>query len=240
MSKKTDKKTCFVIGPIGEEGSDIRRIADWLLKGVVKPVLEMEPFKYTVTRADGIPDPGLITHQIINMILDADLVVADLTGQNPNAFYELALRHMAGKPVIHMIMDGQSIPFDNKDYRTIPYNIGEYESLETAKRELTKQANAVSEDGYKVSNPVTEARGYKELTASGDTRDQMSAQLMDAVGDIKSRLSAIERNLIFSNREQLPHPFLPDSLAGRLLDGLQLSPLQAVMLDRATNSSVKS
>jgi hypothetical protein len=66
-------------------------------------------------------------------------------------------------------------------------------------------------------------------------------QLMDDVSDIRSRLSTIEGNPIFSsNREQLPHPFLPDSLAGRLLDGLQLSPLQAVMLDRATNSSVKS
>jgi hypothetical protein len=239
MSNKTDKKTCFVIGPIGEEGSEARSIANWLLKGIVKPVLEAEPFLYEVTRADGIPDPGLITNQIINAILDADLVVADLTGQNPNAFYELALRHMAAKPVIHMIMNGQPIPFDNKDYRTIRYGINEIEIFEKAKEDLAEQARAVLKEGYKVSNPVTKARGHKELTASGDTRDQLISALLNSIEYIKYRLETIEKNpALLTSNEQLLQAFPSGSLARSLIEERPLSPLMQVLLSRSANLSM--
>jgi hypothetical protein len=39
----------------------------------------------------------MIDSQVITKVLDADLVIADLTLKNPNAFYELGLRHMAEK-----------------------------------------------------------------------------------------------------------------------------------------------
>ena len=92
-SKKEPKKTCFVVGPIGADGTEVRDQADWLLEAVIRPALE--PLGYDVIRSDGIAEPGLITEQVINLVRDADLVVADLTGHNANAFYELALRHAA-------------------------------------------------------------------------------------------------------------------------------------------------
>jgi len=49
--------TCFVIVPIGDEGSDIRRHADWLLDGIINPALE----RVGLTpggRADKIATPG--------------------------------------------------------------------------------------------------------------------------------------------------------------------------------------
>jgi hypothetical protein len=42
----------------------------------------------------------------------ADLVVADLTGANPNVYYELALRHSTAKPFVHLAREGTEIPFD--------------------------------------------------------------------------------------------------------------------------------
>jgi hypothetical protein len=52
-------KLCFVIGPIGEEGSPERDAANWLLNRVIKPVLTADPFNYVVKRADELPTPGL-------------------------------------------------------------------------------------------------------------------------------------------------------------------------------------
>ena len=49
-------------------------------------------------------------------------MIADLSGYNPNAFYELAIRHMEEKPVIHMIQEGQAPPFDVKDYRAVQFS----------------------------------------------------------------------------------------------------------------------
>jgi hypothetical protein len=199
-----DRKSCFVIGPIGEAGAEHRRVADWLLKGIVKPVLENEPFGYEVTRADECPDPGSISDQIITAVMEADLVIADLTSHNPNAFYELAIRHMVEKPVIHMILKGQAIPFDNRDYRTLVYDLADIEDLEKAKQALAEQVEAVSRPDYKVSNPITKARGHQALASSSDTRDQAIAQLLSTVGALEHRLASIEDNpALLSPNEKL-------------------------------------
>jgi hypothetical protein len=47
----------------------------------------------------------------VTLLLEADLVIADLTTNNANVYYELSLRHAIGKPVIHMAAEettGQS------------------------------------------------------------------------------------------------------------------------------------
>jgi hypothetical protein len=106
----TEKRTCFVICPIGEEGSDNRKRSDKVLKHIFRKALAD---KYEVTRGDEIDEPGMITSQVLRAVQDADLVVADLTGHNPNVFYELAVRHAMEKPIIHLIDPRLSkIPFD--------------------------------------------------------------------------------------------------------------------------------
>lgn len=191
-------KTCFVVGPIGEPGGDVRRLADWLLHGIVKQVLEPEPFGYKVLRADDIAAPGLITDQVIIAIHEADLVVADLTHQNPNAFYELAIRHMVEKPVIHMIHEGHPIPFDNKDYRAIHYRIDDYAKVEAARATLAEQAKAIEAEDYRVSNPITRARGFQKLAESGDPLSQSVAAIREQVELLTKKLAILEERRISS------------------------------------------
>ncbi|MDH5201744.1 MAG: hypothetical protein OEW69_00580, partial [Nitrospirota bacterium] len=75
------KQTCFVISPIGEEGSDIRRRADQILRQIIVPGVSACGFE--AIRADQISEPGLITTQVIQHIIEDPLVLADLTGSNP-------------------------------------------------------------------------------------------------------------------------------------------------------------
>ena len=61
----------------------------------------------------------MITKQVLEYLLKSKLVVADSHYHNPNVFYELAIRHTTGRPVIHIKRTCDPIPFDNKDFRTI-------------------------------------------------------------------------------------------------------------------------
>jgi hypothetical protein len=64
---------------------------------------------------------GSILDRIYNQIAKADLVVADLTGRNPNVFYETGYAHALGKPTILLTRDAEDIPFDFKHYPHIVY-----------------------------------------------------------------------------------------------------------------------
>lgn len=101
------QKACFVVCPIGADGSETRMRADLLSDFVIEPVLAASPFSMVVSRADKLGQPGFITNQIIKELETADLVVADLSDGNPNVFYEVAIRHVTRRPFIHLITKGQ-------------------------------------------------------------------------------------------------------------------------------------
>src|SRR5438552_15664428 len=94
---KQERKICFVISPIGEDDSETRKCSDQVLKHIITGPIEQ--LGYEVVRADKISEPGIITSQIIEQVVEAALVIADLTEKNPNVFYELALRHVTRKPL---------------------------------------------------------------------------------------------------------------------------------------------
>ena len=112
-----EEKLCFVISPIGEEGSPTRKRANQVLSHVIRPAAEH--CGYRIERSDDISQPGIITKQIIEKLLKAPLVIADLTERNPNVFYEVAIRHVVRKPLVQLIEVSEQIPFDLSASRMI-------------------------------------------------------------------------------------------------------------------------
>jgi len=115
------RRRCFIISPIGEEGSAVRAHADDVMEFIIKPALaqyEIEP-----VRSDQMVESGTITEQMFREIVNADLCVVLLTGFNPNVFYELAVAQAAARPVVILIEKGQTLPFDVKDLRSIQYEM---------------------------------------------------------------------------------------------------------------------
>jgi hypothetical protein len=119
--EKAPKKLCFVIGPVGESGSDTRKHANWLLEGIIQPIFDEHFQDFKVERADRIDEPGSISSQITIRLHTAELVIADMSLANANAFYEMGIRHMKRLPTIHMFLEGESIPFDVKPDRAISF-----------------------------------------------------------------------------------------------------------------------
>lgn len=118
-------RSCFVIGPIGDRlaptGDDARRRfeeAEELWEYVIEPACAangLEP-----VRADKISHPGEIPEQIFELLRDADVVIADLTGGNANVMYELGLRHTRDKITIQ-IGENERLPFDINTIRTFRF-----------------------------------------------------------------------------------------------------------------------
>jgi hypothetical protein len=182
------EKTCFVIGPIGPEGSEIRRDADWLLEGIIAPVVT--EFGFRAVRADKIATPGMIDAQVINHVIDDELVIADLSNWNANAFYELGLRHMAERPVIHMIDRAKDdLPFDVKPYRTILFGWTSFKELEQSKEDLRAQVLEVLDESHTVDNPVIRARGQLKLRQTASPKEQ---EILSMIEDLRSQVRGLE------------------------------------------------
>jgi hypothetical protein len=181
------KPLCFVIGPIGKAGSETRKHSDLLLHAVIKHVLEAVEFSFQVKRADEDTDPGMIGDRVILDLRDADLVVADLTDLNPNAFYELGIRHSTLKPTIHVAKAGTLLPFDNVSHRAIFVDLSDWRSIEEARQTLAKLTRRTKEPDFRVSNPITQANASFALMKSDDPRDVTIANLMTRVEALEHR-----------------------------------------------------
>jgi hypothetical protein len=75
--------------------------------------------------------PGPIPDQIWHGIRRSDVVVADISGQNPNVFYELGLAHALGKEVILIAQGSEQAPFDVSTARSLHYDRNDPSSLRT-------------------------------------------------------------------------------------------------------------
>jgi hypothetical protein len=148
---------CFVITPIGDDDSEQRKHADLILKSIIEPVAS--ELGLVPRRADQIDRSGIITQQIFECLAKARVSVADLSFNNPNAFYELGIRHMCKMPTIQIIRKGDKIPFDVSQGRTIKVDMTDvysvFDSIESAKRELREHLrHAISSDYKGEDNPV--------------------------------------------------------------------------------------
>ncbi|HEV2754686.1 MAG TPA: hypothetical protein VG318_02775 [Actinomycetota bacterium] len=150
-------KICFYVTPIGDPDSEERQHSDLFLSSLVEPALS--EFELSVVRADQIGKPGMITTQILEYVVKARLVVADLSFHNPNVFYELSLRHVSRLPTVQLIRAADRIPFDLDQFRTIRIDTTSIftlvPKLDVYRAEIANQARQVLNDPDAVDNPLT-------------------------------------------------------------------------------------
>lgn len=183
-------RDCFLICPIGPAGSPIRKRADDLLELVLAPVLKSAG--YTVVRADKIAKVGMITGQVLKLVIESPLVVADLTGGNPNVFYELALRHATGLPYIQLADSAASIPFDIAGIRTILIDIADLRSVDLAKAEIKRQI-AEFANGHRADSPIALARSVSLLQSDSAIAEDLLRKLSSLDMNAAKNAQRLER-----------------------------------------------
>ena len=159
--------TCFIIGPIGDRlaefGDDARTEYEQALQ-VVEHVIEPACATngiHNPIRADRIVSPGEIPEQVFELIRTADVVIADLTGGNPNVMYELGLRHTLDKCTI-CIGEIHRLPFDVSVIRTVLFRRTSYGLVE-ARDELAQMISNCIAGNHR---PVTATRLWNTSTGA--------------------------------------------------------------------------
>ncbi|WP_210013982.1 hypothetical protein [Pseudomonas palmensis] len=176
-------KNCFIVTPIGSSESSIRRAADGLISSVLKPLLAEMAFDVHV--AHEISLTGSITRQVVEHILTAELVIANLSELNPNVMYELAVRHCTGLPVVAIAESGTKLPFDISDERTVFYTNDMRGVFElTPALRIAIEGAMVRTDS---DNPVTRVRKNRVLLESLDQGDAKTI-LIERLDNIESLL----------------------------------------------------
>jgi hypothetical protein len=113
-------RTCFLAMPTRAWLPGVQRTIEFAAKGFV--------CKLSVDNAA----PGNIMNQVWQDIRRSDVIVADLTGQNPNVFYEMGLAHALGKAIIMIKQqDAHPVPFDVRNYKYKEYELAKLAELES-------------------------------------------------------------------------------------------------------------
>jgi hypothetical protein len=112
MNKTSPKPFVFVLMPFSEEFDDVYKLG-------IKPACE-NTGAYA-ERVDEQIFKETILQRIFNQIAKADIIIAEMTGRNPNVFYETGYAHALGKNVILITQRAEDIPFDLKHYPHIIY-----------------------------------------------------------------------------------------------------------------------
>jgi hypothetical protein len=103
---------------------------DWAPR--VKQTIEAAAARFHCTLSIDLAAPGDIINQVWQDIRRSEVIVADLTGDNPNVFYEMGLAHALGKAVIMIRQKNTTrVPFDVSKHKYRDYDIAELGELQT-------------------------------------------------------------------------------------------------------------
>lgn len=179
------KAFCFYIAPIGEERTATRKRSDMALEYIVRPALQAH---YDIKRADEDDTPRQIGPQLIRDINEAELIVCDLTGLNPNVMFELGVALTLAKPVIQIADIETVLPFDLSQSWTIFFDALDPTSHKKARAAMSSAAEGLRR-ARRVSNIVTDSLErftYEDFRTGTSNYDEQFERL-------KGRLGALER-----------------------------------------------
>jgi hypothetical protein len=124
--------TCFVLMPFSDTFTIVYETIVSALDGVME-----------CRRADDLPVAHLILERVLTGIRSAELIIADLTGRNPNVFYELGLSHVQTKNVLLLTRDINDVPFDLRSLFCHVYSVDSMSGLDALKKTVKAAAIAV-------------------------------------------------------------------------------------------------
>lgn len=166
-----NKRSCFVISPIGTPDSEERECADRFLE-LIKEISELHNLE--TVRADEVSGTSDINNDVIERVLNSDLCIIDLSGLNPNVMYEFGIRYQTGLPYIICARQGTTLPFDVISRRTIFYgDLDNVKELREAKAAIRRFIQAFENTDYQSPTLISNTEIYQLLKTVAERIERM-------------------------------------------------------------------
>jgi len=169
------KPFVFVLMPIKPELNDIYKFG---IKGAADDV-----GAYAERLDEQIFTEGMLD-RIFNQINKADVVVADMSGRNPNVFYEVGYAHALGKIVLLLTQNADDIPFDLKHRQHTVYT-----HIDDLRQALIPKLEWAIAESHKQQRPGGPERiSIRILGSEIPPTDQIDKDRVPAIrGEVSSR-----------------------------------------------------
>lgn len=127
-----------------------------LFESVLEPVLKK--CGYDVFKANDSPKAGDIADEVIDKILNAEIVIAEVSVHNPNVYYELGVSHTIGSKTILIATDPGKLPFYLRPQRVLVYTTDK-QGRRQLRNDLENWIRTAELSRDLPSNPVQRAAG---------------------------------------------------------------------------------
>lgn len=137
-----DEDMCFIVMPFSVESLNI------VYEDFVRPTL-VDRCQLRPERGDDVFGSNVVMDDITKSIRKARLIIADLTGRNPNVFYEVGIAHALNKQVLLMTQSIDDVPFDLRHRRALVYEYSP-RGCKKLEKDLYENVNSMLEHRDKV------------------------------------------------------------------------------------------
>ncbi|MFI8386113.1 hypothetical protein [Streptomyces sp. NPDC085540] len=186
---------------------------------IVRPVCEQ--LGLTLLRAGSLAEAGLPLDQLLHLLTEADVVVADLGGSDPDLAFALGARHALGRRTVHVTQDAECRPAPRTALRlAFPSHP---DGTTTARKQLLDvlAADPVRTDGPIETGSVTGAEGGPDDNLPGmfdlivEAETQMEA-LADDMADVEAAMSDLAELMMLLG-EEMTQANRPGATANKMM-----------------------
>ena len=193
----TPKPFIFVLMPFDASFDDIYKFG---IKGAAE-----DAGAYAERIDEQIFSEGILD-RVFNQINKSDVIVADMTGRNPNVFYEVGYAHALGKIVLLLTQKADDIPFDLKHHQHIVYG----GSIEVLKSQLISRISwAINESKRtRIATINSFEVTFDDIAvSSGDSGSELPTFSLPNTG-LPRFFKVVVRNVSFEITEQVDYIYL--------------------------------
>lgn len=181
---------CFVVMPFGRTAKEVRWFRGWY-EVVIEPTIRECGYDPFLSAAQ--EQPEAINDEIRSHLAFDPMVIVDLGGltpedaPNPNVMYELGIRHAFGLPLVIMAWEGQRLPFDISNQRTLMVQ-RELLDIAPTKAKLTSFIKAAEAGQY--YNPMTAVGRHARIEKAAQNlgEDSIIGNLVEEIKELRGKI----------------------------------------------------
>lgn len=184
-----NKKRCYVIMPFSDTKSCTEEEWTEIFEDVIKPAVEESGLGYVCERSRAKREN--IIKAIVNDLNTAQAVIADLTDDNPNVFYELGVRHTLQRRTILIAQHEEDIPFDLKPYPTIIYKRSPA-GVRQFKQEIKGNFKDIEGNPERADNPVADFLAERNIDLLSSEKKANLAKLAALISELSYNIESVD------------------------------------------------